>query len=328
MELAQQIVEGNKLAAARLISLIESEVEEAEEQLRLLTPHLGKAHVVGVTGAPGSGKSTLLGRLTAEFRSRGKGVGVLAIDPSSPFTGGAILGDRVRMQQLAGDPGVFVRSMASRGAAGGLARATSDAVRVLDAFGCDVIVVETVGAGQDEVEIACAAHSTVVVQVPGLGDGLQAIKAGILEIADLFVVNKSDRVGADRLAAELQGVLEMEGVESAEGTWRIPVLSTVATTGKGVPELADALEAHLRYLAGSGEMGRRRRDIARRDLIQAMQHRLLQTLRAGPGRDLLEQLTGEILDHKTDPRLAAKEISEMLCASLGRRTRDDTNDGL
>jgi LAO/AO transport system kinase len=321
VELAQQVVEGNKSAAARLISLIESEDDEADEQLRLLAQHTGRAHVVGVTGAPGSGKSTLVGRLAVEFRSRGKRVGVLAVDPSSPFSGGAILGDRVRMGELAGDPGVFVRSMAGRGAAGGLARAASDAIRVLDAFGCNVIVVETVGAGQDEVEIARASHSTVVVQVPGMGDGLQAIKAGILEIADLFVVNKADRAGSDRLSTELQGMLEMVGRDNG---WLPPVLKTTATTGGGVLEVVACLESHLGYLRDSGKLEERRLDIARRDLLQAVQHQLLRTMQSGPGLGLLEQLAREILDRRTDPRSAAREIAEMLCMGFTPRVHDDT----
>ena len=232
----------------RAITAVENEGGSAE-LLRSLFPSTGRARVIGITGPPGAGKSTLAQRLAQAYRRRGKTVGIVAVDPSSPFTGGAILGDRIRMAEIYTDPGVFIRSMATRGALGGLARATSDAVDVLDAAGFDVVLIETVGVGQDEVDIIKAAETTAVVLVPGLGDDIQAIKAGILEIGDVFVVNKADRDGADRTAAELAMMLDL----SAPKGWRPPIVRTVAPSNTGVEEVLAALESHGEYLAGSGE---------------------------------------------------------------------------
>ncbi|MHB1159789.1 MAG: methylmalonyl Co-A mutase-associated GTPase MeaB [Chloroflexota bacterium] len=263
MDLVQRVVAGDRVAAARLISLIENGAHGVERLLQELIPSTGQAHVVGVTGSPGSGKSTLVGRLARELRSRDRRVGIIAVDPTSPFTGGALLGDRVRMQNLTGDPGSSSAAWPAEVLWGGLSRATADVVKVLDAFGCQVILVETVGVGQGEVEIARTAHSTLVVEVPGMGDGIQLIKAGILEVADLFVVNKADRVRADQLVAELRSMIEMK--DGHDG-WVPPVLKTVATTGSGVGQLADDLEAHICYLKDSGLMEQRRLDNALREL--------------------------------------------------------------
>ena len=305
--LAERVVGGDRRAVARLITLLENDTEGIEEELRRLVPHTGHAHVVGVTGSPGSGKSTLVGKLAREFRSRSLTVGVIAVDPTSPFTGGAVLGDRVRMQDLTGDRGVFIRSMASRGALGGLSVATAEAVKVLDAYGCEIILVETVGAGQDEVDIARTAYTTVVVQVPGMGDEVQAIKAGILEIADVFAVNKSDKVRADAMVSELRMMLQMSTRPLA---WSPPIVKTVATTGSGVSELADAIQSHLAYLNSSGEMSVRLEENARRELLEAARQRLGAELQAGLVRAVADALVLALVEKRIDARSAAKQLLE------------------
>ncbi|HEY67374.1 MAG TPA: methylmalonyl Co-A mutase-associated GTPase MeaB, partial [Thermoflexia bacterium] len=250
MELVEKALAGNRYALARLISLIEDNGTEARAALAALYPHTGQAHVVGVTGAPGTGKSTLVNELTKVLRAQGTTVGIVAVDPSSPFSGGALLGDRVRMRDLAGDQGVFIRSMATRGSLGGLARATSDVVKVLDAVGFSVVLVETVGAGQAEVDIARTAHTTVVVEAPGLGDEVQALKAGLLEIADVLVVNKADRPGAAQTARALEMVINRNAVRGGadDNAWRPPILKTIALDGSGVPEVLEAIVGHREYL--------------------------------------------------------------------------------
>ena len=255
MELPQAVLQGSPLAAARLISLLENRIDEAIPALRVLYAHTGRAHVVGVTGPPGAGKSSLVNALIRAVRAERRRVGVVAIDPTSPFTGGAILGDRIRMQDHSTDPGVFVRSMATRGRLGGLAPATAGAVTVLDAYGCDVIFVETVGAGQAEVDIAGTADTVVLVTVPALGDAIQTLKAGIMEIGDVFVVNKADRGEAERTATEIKMML---GLTSARAGWRPPVILAVATRGQGVPDLLQAIGRHKVSLADSGALLRRR----------------------------------------------------------------------
>ena len=278
--LASQVAGGSKRALARLITLIENDSPAASEPLAALYKQTGRAHLVGVTGAPGSGKSSLVNEIAKELRRQNKTVAIVAVDPSSPYSGGAILGDRIRMRDLAGDSGVFIRSMASRGSLGGLAHKTGDVVKVLDAAGYQVILIETVGAGQAEVDIAGAAHTTLVVEAPGMGDEIQAIKAGILEIADILVVNKADRQGAESTIRALQAMqrlgqtdtaarfhhgrlldidLEDNPVESEEKAWDVPILPAVATNGTGVPELVDSIQAHLDYLQRTGELGRERR---------------------------------------------------------------------
>jgi LAO/AO transport system kinase len=233
------ILSGDRRALARLLTQIENATPLADEALAALFPHTGRAHLIGVTGAPGTGKSSLVNELTKAFRQAGRTVAIIAVDPTSPFTGGAILGDRIRMQSHAGDPGIFIRSMATRGALGGLARATGDLALVLDAAGRDVVLIETVGVGQDEVDVVKVADAVAVVLVPGMGDDVQALKAGILEIADVLVINKSDREGADRLEQEMRAMLEI--ARRPDG-WTPPVVRTVATEGKGIPELWAALE--------------------------------------------------------------------------------------
>src|SRR5207237_5267660 len=263
--LADRVLAGETRAAARLMRLIDDNQPAAEAELRALFPRTGRAQIVGITGNPGAGKSTLVDRLIAHLRAAGKTVGVLAVDPTSPFTGGAILGDRIRMQDHALDPGVFIRSLATRGQLGGLSRATSDCVRVLDAMGKDVVIVETVGVGQDEVEICRLAHTTVVVVVPGLGDDIQAIKAGILEVADLFCVNKADREGADRTVRDLRQMLELSTQER-----EMAIVKCVATQGEGTAELWKAIEDHYRFLKNGPGLLQRETQRARYELIEIL----------------------------------------------------------
>src|SRR5450432_2115109 len=266
--LVEGVITGHPRRIGQAISALERE-GGAPEISRALYSRTGRARVVGMTGPPGAGKSTLVQRLAQLWRSEGKRVGIVAVDPSSPFTGGAILGDRIRMAEIYTDPGVFIRSMATRGALGGLARATSDAVDVLDAAGFDVVVIETVGVGQDEVDIVKAAETTVVVLPPGLGDDIQAIKAGILEIADVFVVNKADREGAARTEAELAMMLDL----TAAKDWRPPIVRTVAPSNQGVAETAGAIAAHAAYLGEGGEGQRRARRRARARLLAILDER-------------------------------------------------------
>ncbi|MEZ0065928.1 LAO/AO transport system kinase [Streptacidiphilus sp. MAP12-20] len=255
--LVAQAREGRPRAVARLISLVEGASPQLREVMATLAPLTGRAYVVGLTGSPGVGKSTSTSALVAAYRRQGKRVGVLAVDPSSPFSGGALLGDRVRMQEHATDPEVFIRSMATRGHLGGLAWSAPQAIRVLDAAGCDVVLVETVGVGQSEVEIAAQADTTIVLLAPGMGDGIQAAKAGILEIGDLYVVNKADRDGADATARELNHMLGL-GEARAAGDWRPPIVKTVAAKQEGVDEVVDALAKHYAWMQESGELAARR----------------------------------------------------------------------
>jgi LAO/AO transport system kinase len=306
-ELAERVVAGDRRAVARLITLIESGAAgPARTAAERLAPATGGAEVVGITGAPGAGKSTLCSRLVSEARRADRVVGVLAVDPSSPFTGGALLGDRVRMQDHTLDRGVFIRSMATRGHLGGLAWATPQAVRVLDATGCGLVIVETAGVGQAEVEIAGQADTTVVVLAPGFGDNVQAAKAGILEIADILVVNKADRDGASGLARDLK---EMTALGAGDGSgWRVPVVRTIAERGEGVAELAGTIAAHREHLTASGALRRRRADRAGREITELA----LARLRAGlPGLDHgagLAELAERVLAGELGPYTAADEL--------------------
>jgi LAO/AO transport system kinase len=291
---------------ARAISRIERGGEEVAGLVKDIYPRTGKARVLGVTGPPGAGKSTLVSQLAALYRKGGQRVGIVAVDPSSPFSGGAILGDRIRMAELYTDPGVFIRSMATRGALGGLSRATIDAVDVLDAAGYDVVLIETVGVGQDEVDIVKAADSIAVVVVPGLGDDVQALKAGILEIADLFVVNKSDRDGADRTVAELS--MNLDFAPPAAG-WRPPIVRTVATRREGIESVRDAFAQHAAHLDASGEGVERRRNRARarlRSLLEARFFEEVEADRASP--DGLEEAVEKVAARNVDPYSAADRL--------------------
>jgi LAO/AO transport system kinase len=300
---------GDPRAVARLISQVEDGSPRLREVLAALGPYAGSAYVVGLTGSPGVGKSTSTNALVSEYRALGKRIGVLAVDPSSPFSGGALLGDRVRMQDHATDPGVFIRSMASRGHLGGLAAATPQAARVLEAAGCEVILIETVGVGQSEIEVASAADTTVVLLAPGMGDGIQAAKAGILEIGDVYVVNKADRDGADATARELNHMLAL-GERRNPGDWRQPIVKTVAARGEGVSELVEALEKHRAYLAETGLLATRRRARAAAE-IEAI---ALGVLRSRYGsvhgdRDSpLRRLAERVAEGELDPFTAADEL--------------------
>jgi LAO/AO transport system kinase len=302
------IVEGVLARRAREIGRALSEVERdggAPEILHEIFPRTGRARVVGVTGPPGAGKSTLVQRLAQAYRKRGSTVAVVAVDPSSPVTGGAILGDRIRMSEIFTDPGVFIRSMATRGALGGLARATGDAVDVLDAAGFDVVLVETVGVGQDEVDIVKTAETIAVVIVPGLGDDIQAIKAGILEIADVFVVNKADRDGADRAAAEIAAMLDF----TPHRGWRPPIVRTVAPRAEGVAETVDAIAAHEEFLRTTPEGALRSGRRARARLVQILQARFARDVEAAAGRPQgLEEAVGDVLARRADPYAAADRL--------------------
>ena len=303
--------EGKPRAVARLISLVEDAHPALREVMAALAPHTGTAYVIGITGSPGVGKSTSTNALVAAFRARGKRVGILAVDPSSPFSGGALLGDRVRMQDHALDPEVYIRSMASRGHLGGLSWTTPQAIRVLDAAGCEVVLVETVGVGQSEVEIAGLADTTIVLLAPGLGDGIQAAKAGILEIGDVFVVNKADRDGADATVRDLRHMISL-GDRTEPGLWRPPVVKTVAARGEGVADVMEALDKHQGWLDSSGTLQQRRLKRAA-DEIEAIALAALRArmgdLRAGHG---LDDHAAAVVAGQIDPYAAADDIVAQL----------------
>ena len=295
--LSARVLDGDARALARAISLIEDEAPGGAELVRQLFPHTGRAYLIGITGPPGSGKSTLVDRLTTEIRRQEKTVGVVAVDPTSPFSGGAILGDRVRMQAHAGDTGVFIRSMATRGHLGGLARGPSEGALVLDAAGRDIVIIETVGVGQDEIDIVRTADVSVVTIVPGSGDEVQALKAGIMEIADIFVVNKADREGADRTAASIEANLSLQTFSPAE--WRPTILKTEATTGRGVPELLAAIERFRVHTAATqGARRRARAEYRVRELLAArfVQHVEQRVLAAGEFDRVLDQIAAREID--------------------------------
>lgn len=298
---------GSPRAVARLISLVEDGHPALREVMAALAPHTGRARVIGLTGAPGVGKSTSTTMLVGAFRERGARVGVLAVDPSSPFSGGALLGDRIRMQDHALDPEVYIRSMASRGHLGGLSWTTPQAIRVLDAAGCDVVLVETVGVGQSEVEIAGLADTSIVLLAPGMGDGIQAAKAGILEIGDVFVVNKADRDGADATVRDLRHMISL-GDRTEPGLWRPPVVKTVAAQKDGVADVMEALDKHLAHLEGDGDL-RRRRERRAADEIESIAVTALRS-RFGDvhGHASLASLAGQVVDGRTDPYAAADTL--------------------
>jgi len=305
MELVEKVLAGDRLALARLVSRIENNGAEARAALAALYPYTGRAHRVGVTGAPGTGKSTLVNEMAKVWRRQGQTVGIVAVDPTSPFSGGALLGDRIRMRDLAGDPGVFIRSMATRGSLGGLARATGDAVKVLDAAGFDIVLIETVGAGQSEVDIARTAHTVLVVEAPGFGDDVQAIKAGILEIADILVVNKADQPGAEHTARTLRAMLDLG---QARRSWHPPILKTVATEGQGVAAVVEAVTQHRAYLETSGELARQERERVTAELHhllrEALVARWLRQIQDGQVDAAIER----ILAREVDPHTAVEEL--------------------
>jgi LAO/AO transport system kinase len=298
--------DGDARALARLVSLVENGSPRLRDVMKLIAPLTGRARVIGLTGAPGVGKSTITGALVRAYREEGLRVGVLAVDPTSPFTGGALLGDRVRMQDHATDGGVFIRSMASRGHLGGLSWALPQALRVLDAAGFDVIMIETVGVGQAEVAIASLADTTLVVVAPGMGDSIQAAKAGILEIADIFVVNKSDRPGAQEAVRDLRTMLAM--ARYGTGDWKPPIVSAAAATGAGIDDLVGRLHAHAAWLGESGERDRRRLARAREEVSAIAVAALRERLGALPGESQLEELAGHVASGELDPYTAADKL--------------------
>jgi LAO/AO transport system kinase len=304
--------EGSPRAVARLISLVEDAAPELRSVMAALAPKTGRARIIGLTGSPGVGKSTSTAALVTAFRARGLRVGVLAVDPSSPFSGGALLGDRVRMQDHATDAGVFIRSMASRGHLGGLSWATPQALRVLDAAGCEVILVETVGVGQAEVEVASMADTTIVLLAPGMGDAIQAAKAGILEVADVYVVNKADRDGADNTVRDLRNMISQG--DGPHGGWKPPIVKTVASRSEGVADLLEKLDEHWEWLASSGELLARRTRRAAGEIeaiaLTALRERL-GDLHAGTA---LDSLAEEVVAGKTDPYAAADRLVEGVTA--------------
>ncbi|MEU5430602.1 methylmalonyl Co-A mutase-associated GTPase MeaB [Streptomyces olivoreticuli] len=305
--LVEQAREGRPRAVARLISLVEGASPQLREVMAALAPLTGGAYVVGLTGSPGVGKSTSTSALVSAYRKAGKRVGVLAVDPSSPFSGGALLGDRVRMSDHASDPGVYIRSMATRGHLGGLAWAAPQAIRVLDAAGCDVILVETVGVGQSEVEIASQADTSVVLLAPGMGDGIQAAKAGILEIGDVYVVNKADRDGADATAHELNHMLGL-GEARGPGDWRPPIVKTVAARGQGTDELVEALEKHRAWMEEHGVLAERRIARAAREVETIAVTALRARIGDLHGDRRLDALAERIVSGGLDPYAAADEL--------------------
>jgi LAO/AO transport system kinase len=324
--LANAVLAGDRRALARLITRIENRAPDAAAALAALFPHTGRAYIVGITGAPGTGKSTVVNALARTLRAQDHTVGIVAIDPTSPFSGGAVLGDRIRMTDLAGDRGVFIRSMANRGSLGGLAAATGDVVRVLDAAGFDIVLIETVGAGQSEVDIARTAYTTIVVDAPGLGDDVQAIKAGILEIADILVVNKADRPGADNTVRALRAMLELghrlrsaghhgpllnqddAPPEPALDLWTVPILKTVATEHAGLDELAEAIERHRAYLGESGLFEERARQRVQAELATRLREELLARLLDDRSPAAVADVIERILARRLDPGSAVREL--------------------
>lgn len=305
MDLRDRLTLGDSRALARLLTLAENNDPEATRIIKELYGRTGNAYVIGVTGPPGAGKSTLTDKLTKKLRQMGKTVGIIAVDPTSPFTGGALLGDRIRMQDLFTDPGVFIRSMGTRGHLGGLSRATQSAVKAMDIFGKDFIFIETVGVGQSEVDIVKTADTVVMVMVPGLGDDIQAIKAGIMEIGDVFAINKSDRDGADKTKIELEMMLDF----SEKKDWRPPINKVVATTDAGVEELLDCVFRHRDYLMDSGEFEKRRYRNTKEELINLVKDRVLELILKDTGKEYnIDGLVSGVLSKQTDIYSATEEV--------------------
>lgn len=314
--IVERLLHGDRRALARMVTLIENESPAARRYLSELHQHTGNAHIIGVTGAPGAGKSTLVTRLVRELRARERKIGVVAVDPSSPFSGGALLGDRIRMMELAGDSQVFIRSMASRGSLGGLSASTRDVVRAMDAAGYNPIIIETVGTGQAEVEVMRAAQTVLVVCAPGMGDEVQAIKAGILEIADIFVVSKADRPGADQTVAELAMMLSLDPMrrlhDKSKPYWKIPVLKTSALKDQGLHDLADAIEQHLAYLKESGMLDQRTHRQARSEIETLILHAVSNALKQSVSTEEWQRLVEDIASRARDPYSVASDLEQRI----------------
>jgi LAO/AO transport system kinase len=339
------ILNGDRLSLARFLTQVENDTADGRTVLDALFPHTGKAHLIGVTGAPGTGKSSLVNQLALHFRTQNKRVAIVAVDPSSPFTGGAVLGDRVRMKDLSGDSGVFIRSMASRGSIGGLAQATANVVQVFDAAGYEIIIIETVGAGQSEVDIAKLAHTTLVVEAPGLGDDIQAIKAGILEIADIIVINKADRPGIESTEKALKSMLELahptqrvfshhgtplqlppnskNSQEEKEGGWIPPIQRTIATDGKGIDELAQHIAKHCEYLRLSGNWAVRERARLESEMDAALRSALMNQFRERISEDQFNKVLDQVFERSLSPSEAVKILmnGKSLTPALSRKER-------
>jgi len=309
--IVEKVVAGDVRTVARLIRDIDDGMPEVRQVLKELYPHTGNAYVIGITGAPGVGKSTLVDQMVAHMRKQGKTVGVLAVDPTSPFSGGAILGDRVRMQRHSMDEGVFIRSLATRGHFGGLTQSTRSAIDVLDAMGKDVILVETVGVGQDEVDVVKAAHTTIIVVIPGMGDDIQAIKAGILEVGDIFLINKADREGADKTVSDLRLMIDMDQQKYAHGKWKPPILKAQAVFDIGVQELLDEIEKHAQYLRETygGVQFRRQHKRVEEELADLVKSRLIDSvLQHLTSSGEFEKAVEDIVAGKTDPYTACDNL--------------------
>ena len=317
---AEKVLAGDRRAVARAISAVETGNTLGTELLKKLFPSSGKAEVIGVTGSPGAGKSTLVEKLAGEYRRAGARVGIVAVDPTSPFSGGALLGDRIRMQGLSSDKGTYIRSMATRGQLGGLAPTTHDVVTILDAAGCDVVLIETVGVGQDEVEVARLADATALLLVPGMGDDVQAFKAGVMEIADLYVINKADLPGADRVEQEVAAMLSMA---SRKDGWRPPIVKATATTGSGIAEVRQAFEQFRSFQEQSAGKEKRRRGYWRSRLLELLRRNLFDTVTRERLRDgSLEQFVEDLLQHRADPySLVEKIVAESVKQVSGVRGR-------
>ncbi|PYU23669.1 MAG: methylmalonyl Co-A mutase-associated GTPase MeaB [Acidobacteria bacterium] len=306
---AAQVRAGDTRAISRAITAIENSDPRAEELLRELFPFTGRAYLIGVTGAPGTGKSTLVDKLAARYRAQDKTVGIIAVDPTSPYTGGAVLGDRIRMQGHATDSGIFIRSMATRGFFGGLARATADAALVLDSAGKQIVLIETVGVGQDEIDVVRLAECTLVLTVPGLGDDVQNMKAGLMEVADIFVLNKAEREGADRLEQQLHAMLELApNLKDGGRGWKPPVIRTTATEGKGIGELADAIQAFREQREQSGAERAKILEYWKQRLLLLLETQLLARALDGDGQRVLESLASEVAERKKNPYTAVREL--------------------